>query len=699
MVFYKKGGMFLGIVDNVRSVFSKEAKMSPMLLSDLANMEQYIAESYQSRSIIELLQNADDACAKKFSIIVGNDYIVVANDGRIFNENDVMSICRSGVSTKKRDGKTIGYRGIGFKSVVNLAERVHVISGEIKMTFSRELTKDFLEIDEKVPLIRIPHTYNPISNYNVIIDKLIDEKFSSIFIFEKPKLSSLNDNLSSLDSSILLFLKNISEFEVHSSIFKKMSVCRAEVANKEVVVIKNENEQERWLVKRDEKCNAIAFLLNEYNEIIKLDESRAVIHSFMPTKESVGLPVKINGDFSTDPSRTKIIYDEISEQALNSCSELIVEILKEHISGKEKCKGLDYFNILSDFKEDRLRGFTMNIKIQERFFECMRNQIAKVEWYNENSTSNLRVNPKWLNSFDFKELCKLLGYSPLDKDLEKEYPGILKFASVFGVDTLELNQVLELLTDKKPTIQGSVDVICEFIRLYRFNCNSKIRVTIKNVNLMHFKTYIRKASLQIDDLVLDSNFYECLKRNINDINDLKWFIKLYFEDKETDLLSINKQLFENEQEREKNLSLNTLLKQEINNVNRTIVPPVNKWRSVEQNLAAFLQGDMSVKKVIDVSKSNLGYDIEVHYKDDRIRYIEVKSVEKLGATIALTNNEYSTANELKENYLLAIVEQTDYHMEVCFIENPINHLNLTKRITRWEWICDDYKGEILNYSF
>ena len=46
----------------------KEAINSPLLLSDLANMEKYISESYQGRSLIELLQNADDALATKFLI-------------------------------------------------------------------------------------------------------------------------------------------------------------------------------------------------------------------------------------------------------------------------------------------------------------------------------------------------------------------------------------------------------------------------------------------------------------------------------------------------------------------------------------------------------------------------------------------------------------------------------------------------------
>lgn len=122
-------------IKEIQKDFLKEAHNSPILFSDLANMEKYIAESYQERSIIELLQNADDAGAKKYYINQINDFVIVANDGRPFNTTDAKAICRSGSSSKRRDGNTIGYRGIGFKSVVNLANRVHVLSNEIEMTF------------------------------------------------------------------------------------------------------------------------------------------------------------------------------------------------------------------------------------------------------------------------------------------------------------------------------------------------------------------------------------------------------------------------------------------------------------------------------------------------------------------------------------------------------------------------------------
>src|SRR4051794_40740284 len=102
----------------IGSELREEAQRSPQLLADLAGLEAYIAESYHQRSIIELLQNADDAGATKFVFADHGRFCIAANDGRLFTAADLLSLCRSAASSKAR-GATIGYRGIGFKSVVS----------------------------------------------------------------------------------------------------------------------------------------------------------------------------------------------------------------------------------------------------------------------------------------------------------------------------------------------------------------------------------------------------------------------------------------------------------------------------------------------------------------------------------------------------------------------------------------------------
>lgn len=169
----------------IRQNLIEEANTSPNMLSDIAGLETYISESYNNRSFIELLQNADDAKSSRFLVCKVGNYLLVANDGKVFDDQDLISLCRSASSGKER-GCSIGYRGIGFKSVANFANEVHIISGEMNITFSRELTKSVIEKATRVPLIRIPHPIREIIFKEVkpVISQYIDEGYTT-FLFSQ----------------------------------------------------------------------------------------------------------------------------------------------------------------------------------------------------------------------------------------------------------------------------------------------------------------------------------------------------------------------------------------------------------------------------------------------------------------------------------------------------------------------------------
>lgn len=125
---------------------------------------------------------------------------------------------------------------------------------------------------------------------------------------------------------------------------------------------------------------------------------------------------------------------------------------------------------------------------------------------------------------------------------------------------------------------------------------------------------------------------------------------------------------------------------------------IKKWRTVEKNVAEVLGLSENVSNVKDVSKQNLGYDLEATMKDGTKRFYEVKSVNGFNDTFSITNNEYTTANTNKENYYLAITSMAEDTMDVCFIKDPIDQLKFVKRITRWEWLCEEYSGETIKVN-
>ena len=172
------------IIHEISCKFLSEAKNSPALLADMAAMEKYMAESYSSRIMVELLQNADDAGSSKVLITQYNDSLIVANNGRPFTEADIVAISRSGSSKKKR-GETIGYRGVGFKSTSFLSNDIIIYSNNVQFAFSKSQTAIALSTDiEKVPTIRIPFLYEE-HEYDNICKVLNDNGYTTVFIFTK----------------------------------------------------------------------------------------------------------------------------------------------------------------------------------------------------------------------------------------------------------------------------------------------------------------------------------------------------------------------------------------------------------------------------------------------------------------------------------------------------------------------------------
>src|SRR3954452_21937046 len=104
----------------------------------LANGERLFGHEYHGRFLIELLQNAADAWdagrreGKRSRIeiaIAEGPVLLVANEGESFPAPVVIqSLGHIGRSTKT-EGKAIGHKGIGFKSVLEMSASPEIYSG------------------------------------------------------------------------------------------------------------------------------------------------------------------------------------------------------------------------------------------------------------------------------------------------------------------------------------------------------------------------------------------------------------------------------------------------------------------------------------------------------------------------------------------------------------------------------------------
>lgn len=665
------------IVEKLHNSFLEEAKRSPILLSDLANMEKYISESYTGRSLIELLQNADDAGASKFEIVeISSKVYGVANNGREFCENDLVSLCRSGTSTKKRKTNTIGYRGIGFKSVVNYAKAVHLYSGHIATTFSRQLTKNLLPEANTVPLIRIPHKFCG-NAYDNSINDLLRDRYSTVFIFETED-DCLLDEISMFDTSCMLFLRNIREIRFNLSAKKITYMVKYTNINSlcdEIEFLGTQNN-DKWIVCSDELKSDVKLAFKyDGDKVIPASPQESVIHSFMPTNDKLNIPIKINGDFSTDPSRTKIIYDTETENAIEGCVDLTNNILKNTLS--ENYDRYGFINILAQASLDSLRaikGNTISDIYIEKLIKKAKEQLKK---YAED-VKEIYYQPQGITNEDFEQICRINNVYGIGNDIDANIRGILQFVKMIGIRILPLDMMLDAMKYYILSKESRIEVMYEIIDRSRFGLDKALLTKFNNANVITFDTDVKKIINCDEKDIIEDSFNEAVIEKVGSVVYVEQFYKVL------GLKNIR------QQEYDKEIS-SPIISRNVGSIGTKSV--VKKWRTVEQNLGEILRSLDGVVNVIDVAAQNVGYDIETIMTDGTHRYYEVKSVDNMGNAFTMTNNEFSSAVQYKDKYYLAIVQQDESRIEVCFICDPINTLNMTKRVTKWEWYCSSYTGE------
>lgn len=667
-------GVNMQLLEDIRKSFIDESINSPILLSDLASMEKYIAESYSGRSLIELLQNADDAGASEFFINrLDIDTLIVANNGRPFNDADVISLCRSGSSTKKRKASTIGFRGIGFKSVVNYSDEVYLVSGGFKILFSRLKTKECLNTSLNVPLIRIPHEFQN-SKYDDDIKQLL-KRYNTVFIF-KTTNSSFDNEVTEFDESCLLFLNNVQKVIIGNSNLLYYNSKHIKLSNnlRKITLESNKSETNDWLIFEDKKISenvSIAFKLYG-NKVIPANSNESVIHSFMPTKNKLIIPFKVNGDFSTDPSRTQVVIDEETNKAIDECVQLISSLISQIYKDKED--PYEILNILSYIKQDPLssiRGKNANDIIMEHLIVNIKKELFV----------NSCTKPLDIEIDDFEKICKQLNYIPIVDSYNMPY--LTKFAQAIGVKELTLEDSLKAMSSVDCSELTRAEILNKTIKQTKFGLSNTLNNVFCNAKIFTSKNKIVpiKDISSYDDVSPD--FIELSTSKLDSLNDYQNFIKKFgLSCKEN--VSIQ------------NIRPTTIV---LPSIQKSKTKTIKKWRSVEKNVLGVLETIKNNHSVLDVSEQNLGYDIEVITTSGEKELYEVKSVDYFGEPISITNNEYTTANQYKDSYILAITCQTDNDIEICFIRNPIECLSLTKRIVRWEWICNQYNGKTIRKSF
>ena len=399
----------------------------------------------------------------------------------------------------------------------------------------------------------------------------------------------------------------------------------------------------------------------------------------MPTKNKFVIPCKINGDFSTDPSRTKIVIDNESINTMKLISKFFAKIIKQIIENKK-----DKFNlmpVISSLYIDPVRAFKTK-NINDYFIDYLKIEVQRLL-----SKNNFLIQPGWLNEKSFLEIYDDSDKFFITDSLNESIIGLKDLLLILDFEEVKLDDVLNKLSNNKYSEDTRVDLTVKVVEETRFSLNNKQKEKINNAYLMETENTVEKT-INLNNKKVSDNFVNKVENKLKDKNDFKHFTKKFnikYENKE-----------EKQEENNKNYK-NDYHNGDIIHFKKK--SNLTKWRSVEKNVTEIINEFDNINKVQDVSLMNLGYDTKAIDNNGNELYYEIKSVNNLGDSIKITNNEYSQAHKYKNKYNLVIACQQEDYIEICIIENPIEKLNLTKRVVQWEWVCDEYEGKYSKHIF
>ncbi|WP_396157802.1 DUF3883 domain-containing protein [Flavobacterium sp.] len=667
-------------INNIRNQLLDEAKSSPNLLSDLAGLETYISESYNNRSFIELLQNADDAIATKFKIIKDNDFLYVANNGRTFNAKDVESLCRSASSTKTR-GESIGYRGIGFKSVVGFAKEIHIISGDLEITFSKERTKNEIPNALRVPLIRIPHSIieKDKSLIATNVKNLISDGFRTVFIFTGVRANEIETEYENFDYKSLLFLNNVVTTEISISNYSITHIDKTIISESESKLkINNNGNQTEWLISNYKKT-AIAFQIEE-GFPARINQTDALVYSFLPTEDITGLGVIVNGDFSTDPSRKHLIYDNETNVTIKNIATQIINLIEKNLSNN-KAENNSIIKALVPYCDPRMISFK-----KTSFEKLLLEQIKNV---NSVYFEKLELPPNWLNPKDYNCIVKsngnlVIGSSSLNID------GLVSFLKYLGAKEASFETLKTKINNSEISILGCVQISKYIFTSILSMNNDNFIISIKDLKILFSdKKRVSIKEIENDNLIVDNSFITLLIENGLTEFDIKQIFKKVISNYKNDLFLDKEGEIPLIPQKIKNITNENWYNNSVEGTTDKVKYGLKRWRSAEEITLEIL--NLNGFNLQDVSKQNIGYDLDGFDPNGEEIHIEVKSITLPGQKFKLTNNEIGVAQEKQKKFYIAVVRQTDDFFEIAMISDPIKNLVLNRQCVQWIWECSEYE--------
>lgn len=345
----------------------------------------------ESTFVYELLQNANDYPVEGHKVdvefYITDNYLLFLHSGDKFNVRNISGICGINEKEKVANRKTIGYKGIGFKTVFLNNHYVYIRTGDYSFRFDQGETPEkkrggkIKRQDAPFQILPIWTEHNEISpEVNSIFDNA-DKKFhvkialrpddKRILHFGKNSYENLFRDVFS-DSNIILFIPNINSVRVFIN-GKEERTCFRD-SEKWVVSDYEEPipfELQEKINKTIDKGNSripekykdfdftkVSFACKHDGAIIKSVDD-ATLYCYLPTNASWGLPFLMNtdmipkGDRNDIETEVKLIDEEdtnFNEELAAIAGSKLFMWIKDLLTSRMYHLG-SVFSLVPDFKK------------------------------------------------------------------------------------------------------------------------------------------------------------------------------------------------------------------------------------------------------------------------------------------------------------------------------------------------------------
>ena len=318
----------------VKGLFDAKLKLNGSNLEVFNNFQKTIFNEVtgaQHTYIYELLQNSNDypyngqSVSVKF--ILSEHYLFFFHTGDYFNLRNIVGLSSINQGEKRNNSKTIGYKGIGFKTVFVNNDFVYLRSGDWSMRFDQKYSNK-QSPDESPWASEYPWALMPIpTNINELDDEarlVINSVSADMRVqFALRHKSDASQNLEQLDkvfgdNQILLFIPNVHKVEV---IVDNITRHKVEKDPSKWIVYDFEytvsEELKSWVAKNIRSNNKIpekfkdidtvriSFAVGRDGDIITPVEN-ARVYSYLPTELKLGFKFLFNANFVPDGSRSSL---------------------------------------------------------------------------------------------------------------------------------------------------------------------------------------------------------------------------------------------------------------------------------------------------------------------------------------------------------------------------------------------------------